>query len=70
MIHLDRVLLVNLRVVDDDARFGEAIHDGLQEVVDIWLRQVQNFLRVLLAKALRPFQVELNSQSDRPLDLS
>ncbi len=70
MIHLDRVLLVNLGVVDDDARFGEAIHDGLQEVVDVGLRQVQNFLRVLLPKALRPLQVELNSQSDRPLDLS
>jgi hypothetical protein len=70
MIHLDRVLLVNLRIVDDDAGLGQAIHDGLQKVVDVGLRQVQNFLRVLLPKALRPFQVELNSQSDRPLDLS
>lgn len=70
MIHLDRVLLVNLRIVDDDAGFGQTIHDGLQKVVDVGLRQVQNFLRVLLPKALRPLQVELNSQSDRPLDLS
>jgi len=70
MIHLDRVLLVNLRIVDDDAGLGQAIHDGLQKVVDVGLRHVQNFLRVLLPKALRPLQVELNSQSDRALDLS